>query len=362
LSKSQVRVGVIGTSGWTEFAYLDNLRDFEHGEVVAISGRNVERLAEVAAKYGIEKTFADWQEMIWSGEIDAVIVASPDEVHHEMVLNAARAGLHVICEKPLAANAQQALEMLEAVTDAGVVNNVLFTYLHSPAFKYLRDLLDDGLVGRVYHSEFHYLMGYARDSQYHWRLDAERGTGALGDLGVHMFALAQWLVAPISSVSASLHNSVDRLDSDGNVVAPTNDSANLVVEYADGSHGTIFATLVADLGDRFMEQRIKIFGENGSAEFTLVYEGANKGPHLWISREGGESGPVQIPESYLAGLAADDMWGHLRTTDTGVRQFVKNVAQGTQDGPNFYDGLLAQLVIDAAFESARQGKRILIEP
>jgi predicted dehydrogenase len=355
-----VRVGVIGTSGWTEFAYLDNLHFHDLGRVTALSGRNETRLAEVAAKYRIDRTFVDWREMITSGVIDAVIVASPDEAHHEMVLAAAAAGVHILCEKPLAANAEQALEMQEAVTENGLVNNVLFTYLHSPAIRYLRDLLTEGLVGRVYHSEFNYLMGYARDSAYHWRLDAARGTGALGDLGVHMFAVAQWLIAPVATVSASLHNSVDRLDAQGHVVSPANDSANLVVEYADGSHGTIFATLVADLGDRFMEQRIKIFGENGSAELTLVYEGANKGPHLWISRDGDESEQVEIPESYLAGLAADDMWGHLRTTDVGARQFVRNVAEGTQDGPNFSDGYLAQRVIDAAFTSHREGRRVEI--
>lgn len=357
---TKVRVGVIGTSAWTEFAYLDNLRSHEQGEVVALAGRNEARLAEVAAKYSIEQTYADWNDMIWSADIDAVVVASPDEAHHEMVVAAARAGLHILCEKPLAANAQQALEMLEVVTETGVVNNVLFTYLHNPAIRYLRDLLAEGLVGRVYHSEFNYLMGYARDNAYHWRLDATRGTGALGDLGVHMIAVAQALIAPVTTVSASLHNSVDRVDAQGNVVPPANDSANLVVEYADGSHGTIFATLVADLGDRVMEQRIKIFGENGSAELTLVYDGANKGPHLWVSRDGGTAENLNIPAEYLSGLEATDMWGHLPSSDVGVRQFVRNIAEGTQDGPNFYDGLLAQLVIDAAFTSHNEGRRVSI--
>lgn len=357
---SKSRVGVIGTSGWTEFAYLDNLRHHDAGELTAIAGRNAERLAVVAEKYGVTNTFTDWREMIASGLIDAVVVASPDEAHHEMVLAATAAGLHVMCEKPLAENAEQAREMLAAVTVAGVVNNVLFTYLHSPAVRYLKDLLVDGLVGRVYHSEFHYLMGYARDSTYHWRLDAARGTGALGDLGVHMFALAQELVAPISTVSATLHNSVDRLDAQGNVVAPSNDSANLVVEYEDGSHGTIFATLVADLGDRFMEQRIKIFGENGSAELTIEYEGAQKGPHLWVSREGSILEELPIPDSYLNGLEPANLWGHLAFTDTGVRQFVRNIADGTQLGPNFADGYRAQLVIDAAFTSYREGRRVSI--
>ncbi|MEN9751742.1 MAG: hypothetical protein RLZZ600_789, partial [Actinomycetota bacterium] len=94
--------------------------------------------------------------------------------------------------------------------------------------------------------------------------------------------------------------------------------------------------------------------------FTIVYDGANKGPHLWVSREGGESGEVSIPESYLSGLPADDLWGHLKIADVGVRQFVRNVAEGTSEGPNFYDGLLAQLVIDAAFESNREGVLVTI--
>jgi predicted dehydrogenase len=357
---SKVRVGVIGTSGWTEFAYLANLREHDAGEVTALAGRNPERLAEVAAQHSIEHTFTDWREMIASGLIDAVVVASPDEAHHEMVLAATAAGLHVMCEKPLAENAEQAREMVAAVTVAGVVNNVLFTYLHSPAIRYLRDLLNEGLVGRVYHSEFSYLMGYARDNTYHWRLDAARGTGALGDLGVHMFAVAQWLIAPVTTVSASLHNSVDRLDAHRDIVAPTNDSANVVVEYADGSHGTIFATLVADLGDRVMEQRIKVFGENGSAELTLVYDGSTQGPHLWISRQGGVAENLEIPGSYLSGLEPTDMWGHLSIADVGVRQFVRNIAEGTQFGPNFADGYRAQLVIDAAFSSYREGRRVEI--
>lgn len=360
MSKSKVRVGVIGTSGWTEFAYLDNLHFHDAAEVTALSGRNEARLAEVAAKYRIENTFTDWREMIASGLIDAIVVASPDEAHHEMVLAASAAGLHVMCEKPLAENAQQAREMREAVANAGVVNNVLFTYLYSPAVRYLKDLISDGLIGRVYHSEFHYLMGYARDSTYHWRLDAARGTGALGDLGVHMIAVAQSLIAPITTVSASLHNSVERLDAQGNVVAPNNDSSNMVVEYADGSHGTIFATLVADLGDRFMEQRIKIFGENGSAELTIEYEGAQKGPHLWVSREGSVLEKLEIPASYLAGLEPSNLWGHLAVTDSGVRQFVRNIADGVQTGPDFTDGYLAQLVIDAAFISDREGRRVSI--
>lgn len=361
LSKAQVRVGVIGTSGWTEFAYLDNLRGHDAGEAIALAGRNQNRLAELAAKYGIENTFVDWREMIASGLIDAVVVATPDQEHHEMVLAATAAGLHVMCEKPLAADAVQAREMLDAVTRAGVINNVLFTYRFAPALNYLRDLLAGGIVGRVYHSEFRYLMGYARDNTYQWRLDADRGTGALGDLGVHVIDLAQWLIAPVRNVSASLHNSVERLHPDGTAVSPENDSAALTVEYADDSHGTIFATLVADLGDRFMEQTVKIFGEKGSVELALVYEGSLKGAHIWVSQsDSQEAGRLVIPPEYLGGRETSDLWGHLAVEDVGVRQFVRNISEGVNVGPTFRDGYLAQLVIDAAFTSQREGRRVSI--
>ena len=361
MSKSKLRVGVIGTSGWTEFAYLDNLHFHDAAEVTALAGRNEARLADVAAKYRIENTFADWREMIASGLIDAVVVASPDEAHHEMVLAATAAGLHVMCEKPLAENAQQAREMLAAAEVAAVTHSVMFTYRYSPALNYLKDLLAEGIIGKVYHSEFRYLMGYARDNAYHWRLDANRGTGALGDLGVHVIDMAQWLIAPVTQVSASLHNSVDRVQADGTPVAPANDSATLAVEYLDGSHGSIFATLVADLGDRFMEQTVKIFGEKGSVELALVYEGSLKGAHMWVSQsESGEAGTLTIPAEYLGGRETTDMWGHLKVEDVGVRQFARNIAEGVSYGPTFHDGYLAQLVIDAAFISDREGRRVSI--
>ncbi len=363
MSKSKVRVGVIGTSGWTEFAYLANLREHDAGEVTALAGRNEARLAEVAAQFGIEHTFSNWRQMISSGLIDAVVVASPDQQHHEMVLAATAAGLHVLCEKPLADNADEAREMVAAVRAAGVTNNVMFTYRYSPALNYVKDLLVGGLIGKIYHSEFRYLMGYARDSAYHWRLDADKGTGALGDLGVHVIDMAQWLIAPVTRVSASLHNSVERLHPNGTVVAPANDSANLAVDYADGSHGSIFATLVADLGDREMEQTVKIFGEKGSLEVALVYDGSLKGAHVWAAQsQTGEAGRLEIPAEYLGGRETTDMWGHLLVEDVGVRQFVRNIVERTSYGPSVFDGYLAQLVIDAAFTSNHEGRRVDVTP
>ncbi|MEN9603477.1 MAG: hypothetical protein RL545_166, partial [Actinomycetota bacterium] len=74
---------MVGTSGWSEFMYLQNLQGFEHGKIVALSARNEARLGELGKQYGITNLYTDWRSMIESGEIDAIIVASPDRHHHE---------------------------------------------------------------------------------------------------------------------------------------------------------------------------------------------------------------------------------------------------------------------------------------
>lgn len=355
-----VRVGLIGTSGWAEFVYVQTLRDCVDGRIVALSGRNRERLSDLAREYAIEQTFTDWREMIRSGDIDAVIVATPDELHHEIVCEAAAMGLPVMCEKPLAMNAVDAAAMLEAVTSKNLINNVMFTWRFQPAAQFLKQLVESGTIGQPIHSDFQFLMGYARDSQYHWRLDAAHGTGSLGDLGVHVIDFAQWLLSPIAAVSASLHNAYDRLTPDGESVVPTNDSAVMTVTFEDGSHGVLTSSLVNELGDRFLVFRASVAGTEGTLEYELIGDGEGKGTRVHLSRSGQTVEPLEIPASFRGGVAADDLWGHLTSHSVGAREFVRNVREGIQSGPDFADGHRAQLVIDAAFESARTGHRIAI--
>jgi predicted dehydrogenase len=355
-----VRVGLVGTSGWAEFIYLQTLRECADGQVVAIAGRNETRRAELVETYGITSSFADWREMIRSGAIDAVIVATPDELHHDLVIEAAAAGLPVMCEKPLAMNATDSAEMLDAVTAGSLINNVMFTWRHQPAARYLKQLIEEGVVGRPISSDFQFLMGYARDSQYHWRLDAEHGTGSLGDLGVHIIDFAQWVLSPITAVSASLHNAYGRRKPDGIPVTPTNDSAIISVSFEDGSHGVLTSSLVTELGDRFLVFRASVTGTGGTLEYELVADGAAKGTRMHVSRVGEPVQHLEVPAELRGGVPADDLWGHLMSQQLGAREFVANVRHGVQSGPNFADGHRAQLVIDAAFESHRTGRRVSI--
>lgn len=192
---NKVRVGIVGTSGWAEFMYLPALQSHPQAEIAAICGRNQGSVKDLAGKHHIPHIFTDYKEMIHRGGLDAILIGTPDDLHYEMTMQGLSAGLHVLCDKPLAVTAQQAWEMYQAAETAKVIHMVLFTYRWMPFFRYVKDLIDQGYVGRFYHAEFRYLMGYARQKEYLWRFDQKRANGALGDLGVHMIDMARWLVA-----------------------------------------------------------------------------------------------------------------------------------------------------------------------
>jgi predicted dehydrogenase len=107
----QVRVGVIGTSWWEDMMHLPCLRSHPRASVAALCGRNRTRTEELAKKYGVPRVFTDYRELIEKGGVEALVVASPDDLHYPMVMEAMNAGLNVLCEKPMAYNLKQAKDM-----------------------------------------------------------------------------------------------------------------------------------------------------------------------------------------------------------------------------------------------------------
>jgi predicted dehydrogenase len=331
--------------------YLQKLQGFQHGEIVALAGRNETRLQELGKQFRIDHLYQDWQAMISSGEIDAIIVATPDQHHHEITMAAIAAGLHVMCEKPLAMNATDAGEMLDAAQNSGLIHNVMFTWRNLPMHRKVKELLDAGTVGEVYHFDLRFMMGWARGLEYTWRLDGEQGTGSLGDLGTHDVDLTRWFLGEVESVYAEAEFSEKRFHQDGRPVVSTNDSSIMMLELKNGAKGVITTSMVFEQGDREMEQRVLIYGSEGSIEATMFMAGPNQGMKVWVAHKGG------FTEEFDLGT---EMWAQLGTDTIGVREFVENVALKRQQGPDFRDGYAAQVAIDAALESSTTHQRITL--
>jgi predicted dehydrogenase len=230
-------------------------------ELVSISGRNREGVAAAGERWGWAEVVTDWREQVADERIGLFDNGGPNAVHAEPTIAAARAGKHVLCEKPLGLTAAESHEMWQEANRAGVHHLCGFNYRFVPAVRLARELLEAGDLGEVVHFRARYLQswGWDRDPGI-WRFDpAQAGAGALGDLGSHVIDLARYLVGEIASISARVSTVVPGRRVDDHFVA--------TVEFASGAIGTLEASRLAR--GRLNSNAFEVNGSRGSLAFDV---------------------------------------------------------------------------------------------
>jgi predicted dehydrogenase len=364
----RIRVGVIGTSWWAEAMHLPSLNSHPRVELAAISGRNRERAASLAAAYRIPAVYADYRAMLERARLDALVVVTPDDLHHEMALAALKGGLHVLCEKPLALTIEQARELAARAESAGVKHMVGFSWRGLPHYRYVQTLLESGYIGRCYAASFAYLTGGGARAKYSWRYDQRRSNGALGNYGAHMIDLARWLLGDIARVSAHLGVCVERPGERGPLAAPANDIATLSVEFGGGAIGTIHASEVVHTGERFHEQHVRLYGEAGTLEIDLSLAGSDLGrSHVAVAAaiRGVRRGETQfqtlpLPAALLGEADPALLFDPFVKQPIGDRLFIDAIAEDRPITPNFHDGVEVQAVMEAAITSHRSRRWVAL--
>jgi predicted dehydrogenase len=357
----RVRIGIVGTSGYPELIYLPVFSSHKNVELVAICGRNSIRAAEVAAKYEIPHVFNDYRKMIEQANLDAIVIATPDDLHYVMAMDALGAGLHVLGEKPMALNVRQAKEMLDVAEHAGVKHMIMFSWRCLPHYQYLQQLIADGFVGTPYHFHLRFLSNQGRRKEYTWMFDPNRAAGALGALGSHMIDLARFFLGDITRVNAHLASRMEREGPDGQLYRGANDSALLMVEYANGAQGMIHVSLIAHTADRAREQYLSLHGGSGSIEMDWKVFGSEANLVLRGSRHDEEQfQEIAIPEEYLKGVKPGEIFSVFREHLVGPRLFIDAILNDYMPVPNFNDGFKTQQVIDAALESNASGHWVTV--
>jgi predicted dehydrogenase len=191
-------------------------------------------------------------------------------------------------------------------------------------------------------------MGYARDPNYQWRVDKNRSNGVLGDLGSHVIDLARWLVGDIVSVNARLAVCLSHTDPAGNQVSSANDSAHLLIKFANGTLGSIQTTWLAHLGDHM---RVSLYGEAGTLEADLQFDSVRNNIFRGARVREEKLQNLTIPKKYLEGMDSADMWSVFTTQSVGPRLFIDSILADRTVFPNFWDGYRNQQIIDAAILS-----------
>jgi len=364
-STDHVRIGIIGTSYWVDEFHLPILQDHPHALVHALCGRNAARLEALANKFGVKKTFTDYRQMLEAGNLDAVIICTPEDQHYPMTMAALDVGLHVLCEKPMAFTAAEALEMLQTAEAKQVKHMINFTMRWIPHFQYLKHLVADNYIGKPYHAHFHLLTGWNTDRKgYTWYYDPKHSRGDASELGAHLIDQARWYLGEIKSVQASIRSFVKRTASDGNEMAdPANDSAIYVLEFQNGAHATLHVSTVSHVGNELRDtgQFISLHGQAGTLESRAGLWSANPISEIVGLRRGAERAEtLQIPDSYFGSDGRENLFGFMDKPILGPRLFVDAILNDRPLYPNFYDGYKVQQVIQAGLESAQTGNAIHI--
>jgi predicted dehydrogenase len=359
MTGDHVRIGVIGTSWFADALHLPALKSHPAADMVAVCGRNGEKAREVAGKYSIPATYTDYRQMIQREKLDAVVIVTPDDLHYEMAMAALDAGLHVLCEKPLALDVKQARAMMEQAAAKHLITMTFFTYRWLPVYRYARELIRDGFIGQPMQCSMRYVSEHGRSPEYAWRFDAARSSGVVGDLGSHMIDLARWLVGDIVKVCGRVNSRVLRTGPNGEQIRSANDEAAFLMEFAGGATATVQLSAVAHVADRGQEQRIVIYGDRGTLEMDLVLASG-----MAIRGARGDEKEIRnldIPLEYWGGVQRgpnpfEAVMALFRELPIGDRLFVDAVVRGEQVAPDFADGFRARAVADAVLRSSETGR------
>ena len=344
-------------------------------------GRHEEPLREFADRWGWEDIETDWRKVVQRDDVDIVDVAVPTALHRDIVVEAAAAGKHIFCEKPMALTYDQAKEMYEAAEEAGVTHYVNFNYRRCPAVTLARQIIDEGRIGRIFHWRGAYLQSWIVDPNFPltWHLRKEvAGAGPQFDLNSHSVDWARYLVGEIKRVFAMTANFITERPLPDEVAAGTfkaattgegkgevtvEDAAFMVVEFENGALGSFEATRFAP--GRKNYNYFEIYGDKGSLIFDLErmnelqYFSADDPEYAQGFRTILATEPVH---PYIAHWwPPGHMIGYEHEFHHAVADFLTAIDKGEPIAPNFYDGMKATQVLEAGLKSAETGHRVELD-
>ena len=188
---SKVRWGLLSTANINRRT-IPAIRKTKRGELAAVASRSRDKAEAYAKEWKIEKVFGGYQEMLDSGEVDAVYISLPNHLHAEWSIRAMKAGVHVLCEKPFALTIEEVDRMIAVKNETGMVLAEAFMYRHHPQTKIVGDLVQSGKLGEI--SMVRGAFDFAFQSKDNVRLVPEWGGGCLWDVGVYPMSFSQYIM------------------------------------------------------------------------------------------------------------------------------------------------------------------------
>lgn len=351
----KIRIGVIGTGSIA----MEHLRAYQknpHVEIYALCDLNAELLAKRAAEFGVEHTFTNCEDMLKLPEIDAVSVCTWNSAHAPCSIAALNAGKHVLCEKPMAMNAKEAMAMKKAAERNGKLLMIGFVRRFGNDCDILKDMIDNDQFGEIYYAKATYLRRNGNPGG--WFGDKARsGGGPLIDLGVHVIDLSRYLLGgpkPVSVYGATFRKLGNRPDVKGGkaylsarandtTVCDVEDLATALIRFDNGAVVSVEASFSLNLKK-----------DVGSIELFGTKAGAKIDPELEMYSElNGYMTNVTLTNP--TALSFDGLFAR------EIDHYVDCVRLGLPCRSPAEDGVTLMKILDAIYESAATGHEVIIK-
>ena len=350
--KDTVRIGIIG-AGFAQTTQIPGFQNCDGAQIVAIASARREHAEEVAREFDIPHVESDWRAIMSRYDVDLVSIVTPVVHHCEMVLAALHRGKAVLCEKPMAMNADEAKRMMESARESGALALIDHELRFLPGRIKMRELIHQGAIGKVRHAALTFRSDSRADPNrsWNWWSDEKQGGGALGAIGSHVVDGFRWFLGTeVSEVTANLATHIsERKDHEGRSrPVTTDDETNMLLRFADGEF-TEGATGMASMSlveAGKPEHRLEIFGSSGA---LMIEENGD----LWQSQVGdGQWNRVEVGRGELAPGTRDSSWARGFTIFSRKIVDALRAGETTVEGAaTFEDGYRTQVVLDAAGRS-----------
>ena len=364
-SLEEIRVGVIGATGFIGGPYREEIRECLGVKIVALCARRQDLLEKAAAEDGAELATSDWREVIAHPDVNFVIVATPDALHYEAMMECAASGKHVLCEKPLGINAREAREMRDAyaLLNPARAHFVPFWTRYIDVFARAREVYQEGRIGEARGVIYRWFNPRPASMPFTWRDDAAlSAAGSIADVGSHAYDMIRWVLQKdavrvlthgdtITPTKANLGevNLGEALDWGGahdvkeaseTKRGTTYDYANIAWNYDNGAIGTLVLSHAAYFR-KGLAPEFELHGTEGSLAVDRI-----TGNLTFV-------GPDQ--KSEIVDNLPDNGFGN--RFDKHVFPAVRAVMDGgdVPEHPNLEDGFRVQQFTDAAALSAQTG-------
>jgi len=384
MAKKELNVALLGTKFMGKAhsnAFLQAPRFFTMKSkpvMKVIVGTDPDATQQAADQLGWEEASTDWKAVVHRDDIDIVDVSTPGHLHAPMAIEAAKAGKHIICEKPLANNVKEAEAMLKAAKDAGVSHMCGFTYRFNPAVLTIKTMIGAGALGDIYHFRGCYQQDWIMDPNFPiiWRLQKKTaGSGTLGDIGAHTIDMCQFLVGDLGEVCAAMETFIKERPVSDEVAnlskksgakktkkkgkVDVDDAAIILGRFKKGNAlATFEATRFA--GGRRNFHGFEIFGSKGSVIWNQedmhkfqYYNAADPDTAQGFRTVNATDPGHPYTEAWWP-PAHNIGYEHLFTHE--VYEFIQQLGRKKVTYPTFEDGLRDQKVLAAVEQSAKSKK------